>query len=514
MTVTCKGKFDWPVSIDASGLEVVPGSDAGKLEVSIPADLAADRVWIRMYNAEGASGAVPFLIGSLKEANEQEPNNSPKNAQALIEKNVTINGVLEGADVDGFALHLEPGQSLVAAVDANTRLGSPMDAILQIASAAGNVLSENHDDVGLDPRLVFTPKSPGTYVVRLFAFPATPDSSIAFHGGDHYVYRLTLTTGPFISHAVPMSAPKAEPGTVEVFGWNLPPGTRLPVVAFGGGKLGGTEELEPQGDIRNLPDSRLGLVFAPEFGGAARVRLVPHGVLPNLARPHEQDPLTMTLPGAISGRLSLPRQTDTHRLPLSKGQSIVITAEARGLDFPLDPVLRLIDPAGNVAMTVDDPAPRRATILSHTAGLDGDYQLTIRDRHRHGGERAFYQITARLDEPDFELSAAADTLVVAPDKPTELVVNVQRRGAAVGPITIEAMDLPPGVTAAPVVSEPTGPSAEKVTLSFSTTGPAFSGRIRISGTTNQPRDISRLARTPPSLGACFESLWLTAIAKP
>jgi hypothetical protein len=513
VAVACKGKFDWPVSIDAPGLEVTVGQDAGKLEISIPADLATDRIWIRMHNVEGASNAVPFLVGSLKEMSELEPNNSPRNAQALAETSVTVNGVLEGADVDGFAVQLDAGQTLVAALDANTRLGSPMDAILQIASTEGNVLAENHDDVGLDPRLVFTPRSAGTFIVRLFAFPSSPDSSIAFRGGENYVYRLTLTTGLFITHAVPMSVPRAEPGTVEVFGWNVPPGTRLPVVPLGGGKLGDAEELEPQGEVRIASDTRLGLAFAPEFGGAARVRLVPHTVIPSLAQGDEQNPRAMTLPTAVTGRLQHPRQTDAYRLPLMKGQSVAIAAEARGLDFPLDPVLQLIDPAGSVAATVDDAAPKRAFILTHTAALDGDYQLTIRDRHRQGNERAFYQLTARLDEPDFELTAAMDALVVAPDKPTEFVVTIQRRGA-VGPITVTATDLPPGVIAAAAVSEPTGPTAEKVTLSFTTTGPAFSGRIRISGTASQPNEIKRLARTPPNLSACFESFWLTAIAKP
>lgn len=511
--VTCKGKFDWPVSIDAPGVEVTATPDAGKLEISIPAELAADRIWIRLYNAEGASNAVPFLVSSLKEANEQEPNNSPKNAQAVAEKSLTINGVLEGADVDGFAVTLEAGQTLVAAVDANTRLGSPMDAVLQVASPAGNVLAENHDDVGLDPRLVFTPRNAGAYVVRLFAFPATPDSSIAFHGGENYVYRLTLTTGPFITHAVPMSASKVEPGAVDVFGWNVPPGTKLPVVPWGGGRPGGAEELEPQGEVRNLADARLGLAFGPEFAGAARVRLVPHNVSSNVSQASESTPASITLPAAVTGRLSLPRQSDVYRMPLSNGQPVVITAEARGLDFPLDPILQLTEPTGSVAATVDDPAPKRAAILTYTPAVDGDFQLSIRDRFRQGNERGFYQLTARIDEPDFELTMAADALVVVPDKPAEFVVNVQRRGS-VGPIKVQAVDLPPGVSAPAVISEPNGATAEKVMLSLTASGPAYSGRVRISGTADQPNVVTRLARTPTNLGACFESLWLTVTARP
>lgn len=518
VVVTCTGSFaPWPVSVWAPGVDVVPGPEAGKLEVSIPSDLPTDRVWIRLFNTEGASAAVPFLIGGLNEINELEPNNAPRNAQAITEANVTINGVLDGADVDGFAVKLAAGQTLVADLDANTQLGSPMDAILQIASPDGFVLAENHDDVDLDPRLAFTATKSGTHLVRVFAFPSAPDTTIAFRGGPNYLYRLTLTTGPFISHTVPLSATQADPGAVEVVGWNIPPDAKLPVLAFGGPRLAEAQEFETLADLRNTADARLGFVFAPNFAGAARVRLVPHTVVPVIALTDAARPQALMPPNTVTGRLKLPRQTDVFRVPLKKGQQVVIAAESRSVESPLQAVLRLTDPAGAVVANVDDPAPTRAVLMTHVAAQDGDYQLTVRDRFRQGGDRYFYRLTVRLETPDFELSAASDALVVAPDKATELVVNVQRRappGVVVGPISIEAVDLPPGVTAPTVVSEATGDTAAKVTLKFATTGPASSGRIRIKGTASQPQAITRQARTPPKFGACFESLWLTAIAKP
>ena len=41
--------------------------------------------------------------------------------------------------------------------------------------------------------------------MRAFAFPAAPDSSINFAGKIDFIYRLTLTTGGFIDHALPMA---------------------------------------------------------------------------------------------------------------------------------------------------------------------------------------------------------------------------------------------------------------------------------------------------------------------
>ena len=83
------------------------------------------------------------------------------------------------------------------------------------------VAAQNHDAIGLDPQLAFTAPRDGQYLVRLFAFPSEPDSSIRFAGGDSYLYRLTLTTGGFLDHALPLAV-GPEAGSVRLGGWNLP----------------------------------------------------------------------------------------------------------------------------------------------------------------------------------------------------------------------------------------------------------------------------------------------------
>jgi hypothetical protein len=516
--VTCTGKFDWPVKIFAPGIDVTATAESGKLEISIPADLPADRVWVRFFNSEGASAAVPFLIGQLPEIAEQEPNNTNRNAQALADPNVTINGALAAVDVDSFAVRLEAGQTLVAALDANTRLGAPMDAIVQVVSPDGIVLAENHDDLGLDPRLAYTAASAGPLIVRLFAFSAAPDTTIAFRGGNDYVYRLTLTTGPFVTHTVPLAAPLANPGTIEVSGWNVAPGTKIPVVTFGGARLADQQEFEVLDEMHRSPDARLGFVFAPGLAGSARIRLSPHAVAPAVA-PSPSDPNNpdvLPLSSSVTGWLKAPRQSDTYRVPLQKGQQAVISVESNSLDLPLDPVLQLADPMGTVVAEVDDTGASRDAVLTHTAVRDGDYRVTIRDRYGLGGARCLYLLTARLDEPDFELSLAADALVVPADKPAELTVKVLRRKAAsgtAGPITIQVQELPAGVTVPAIVSEPTGPTAGEVKLTFSAGGPPFSGPIKIVGKASQPVERQRTARTPAKLGVSHDTLWLTVVEK-
>jgi hypothetical protein len=65
------------------------------------------------------------------------------------------------------------------------------------------VAAQNHDAVGLDPQLVFAAPKDGRYLVRLFAFPSEPNSTIGFAGTDNYAYRLTLTTGADVEPDLP-----------------------------------------------------------------------------------------------------------------------------------------------------------------------------------------------------------------------------------------------------------------------------------------------------------------------
>ena len=118
----------------------------------------------------------PFIAGTLPEVMEKEPNDDFKKPHAL-DGSCVVNGKLEKVgDVDCFAVTLKKGQTLVASLEAHNTLRSPMDAMLQVLSADGFVLEENNDFHGLDPQLAFTAKKDGTYIARVYAFPAQPDA--------------------------------------------------------------------------------------------------------------------------------------------------------------------------------------------------------------------------------------------------------------------------------------------------------------------------------------------------
>lgn len=526
-TVTCHGEFEWPVQVWAPGAVVQVEEEKGKLRIFVAHNYAADRIWIRLHNEDGVSQTLPFLIGELPEVVEQEPNDAPSDAQKLSDfaapprdAEMTVNGVLQKQDdVDSFAVQLNKGQTLVAAVAANTAFGSPIDAILQVVSPTGAVLTENHDDNGLDPRLAYAAPSDGTYIVRLFAFPATPNQTIRFHGGSEDVYRLTLTTGPYITHTIPLSVTASDAGlfptTVEALGWNIPVGTRLPVSILCQDPR--DQYIELDAAARSLDrSSKIGLVRAPSWSGSARVRITSIPVVETLAATARHQPMELSVPVSLTGRIATHRAEDEYQVQFAKGQHVRFTLDTLSIHSPLAPQIRLFTPDGKIAAEATSSGAAADVVLTHKSKQEGAYRLNVRDRFRHGGPRYFYRLTATTPTADFKLSLDTDHVVVTAGEATELSVNIERdsgEGDGVGEIEISAQELPPGVTATPVVSKNEGDSSKKVLLQFTTTNvEAFAGLIQIQGIARDMEQV-RYAMTPTKFHTNFDSIWLTVKPK-
>jgi hypothetical protein len=496
VAVNVTGTFDhWPAKVwtEGRGVEIRAEKEKGKLKVVVADDAPPGLRWVRLYDEEGATALRPFVIGMLPETVEAEPNDDPKSPQRLSLTSTTVNGRLaQAGDVDGFAVNLTRGQTLVADLEAVRHLGSPMDAVLQVVSPDGFVLAQNDDDVGRDPRIIFEAPSAGPYIIRLFAFPATPDSSIRFAGGNAFVYRLTLTTGGFIDYAFPLAVGRYGPRAVEPIGWNIPADARVIPI---------TEK-----------DSRdVFAVFHPSLAERVDVRRVPFSAMvesePNdLARPQ-----AIASPVALSGRIDPPGDQDTFRLSLRKGDKRVFRVESRALGRPLDPTLRVLDAGGKVLADVDD-AGRNSRDLERpfTADADGEYRLMVRDINGQGGPRFAYLLTVQEPQPDFALTLAADRFDLTPGKPTRIAITIQRKDGFAEPLEIVAEDLPNGVSAMPITSKSDGASARSVSLELIAGAGASPGPFRIVGRTIRDPRTSRSASAPiAGFEAKIEWPWVT-----
>jgi hypothetical protein len=478
------------VWVNRPDVTVTPAAEKGRLSMSVTPEAVPGIGWLRIFNAEGASAPLPFIVGTLLELNEQEPNDNPKKPQMLASSTCLVNGRLEKrGDVDTFAVTLHKGQTLVAAVTANETLRSPMDGVLQVVSPRGSVLAQNDDERGLDPLVIFVAPADGIYLLRIFAFPAAPDAAISFAGGDAFVYRLTVTGGPFIDGALPLAVSRGMPTEVEAWGWNLPDPDKRRLI-------------EPPAESSDVS------LFSPQWAGALTLPVVPHRSLVEAEPNDAAHPQPVELPATLSGRIGAARDQDAFRVRLAKGENWQFKLESRSLGYLLDSVLELFDASGKSVARADDTGQNADAELSYAAGAGGDFTLVVSDLYEHGGPRYFYRLTMARIEADFVLSVPQHAYTLAVGKPLEISVTIDRRQNFAGEIAVEVLGLPAGVTAVAVKSLAMGDTAKTVKVMLTATAAPFSAPIRIVGTSV---GLSHLAESGVPAGAGISDLWLTVV---
>jgi hypothetical protein len=479
---TVAGTFDtWPVHAwsSESGIQVVAEKEKGKFRVALGPAVVPGVYWLRFYDAAGASALRPFVVGTLPEVTEKEPNDEPAKAQPVA-GNVVVNGKLEkSGDVDCYAVPLKKGQTLVAALDAHQSLRSPMDAVLQIASPDGTVLAQNNDYHGLDPLIAFPAPADGTYVVRLFAFPSTPDSSIRFFGSDACVYRLTLTTGPYADYPTPLAVAQGH-SEVSIHGWNAPTLAKV-----------------------GHADAGFAPVWHPAVANPLRVRAEPHACFDATV----PGPLpVLTPPVSVTGRLNKPNQIDIIPVTLKKGTPLTIAVESASYGLPVAAVVRVLDPAGKPVTRVEPRQLHEDTTFPFTPTADGTYGIEVRDLYAAGDDHHLYLLRVVPAEPEFALTTATDRLTLIPGKPLDVPVTLAKLNGFDGDVALTAEGLPPGVTAASA-PPPAKPDGKTITLRLTAEPMTWSGPVRLVGTAKGRARPVRAANA--DFAEPTADLWLT-----
>lgn len=482
--ITAAGIFGrWPVKahVEGNGIDVKPAKTSGKLAINVAKDAEPGVCWIRLYDDEGASVARPFIVGLLPEVMEVEPNDDPKKPQVIDKPSVVVNGRLDKpGDVDTFAVKLTKGQTLVASLEAYRTLRSPMDGVLQILSADGFVLEQNDDYHDLDPQIAYAAPKDGTYLVRVFAFPALADATIRFAGKENFVYRLTLTTGPFVEYAYPLAVERSKAAEVELVGWNIPEDLRR-------------FKISPHESVGTLR------LFNPQFASPFSVRVENQ---PCVVRGKDK-PHTIVLPMTVTGRLDRPGDSDNYQINAKKGEKLSFRIASRTLGFPLDPVLRLSDGAGKTLLQTKAAAIGADASLDYTPTQSGVYRLEVSDLHQGGGFRYVYRLHAGPLAPDFEVKVAADSFTLSQAKALEIPITLTRIGGFAQDIAVTVEGLPKHIRASA--------TAKAVSLQLTQKMP-FNGPIRILATTKDGATRSVHASVAET-GRVTDQIWLNVVSK-
>ncbi|MEW6305254.1 MAG: PPC domain-containing protein [Verrucomicrobiota bacterium] len=524
VNVTANGKFEpWPVEVwtDHPGLVFKADKDKGKFTVEVSKDVPVGPHLVRVYNADGASVPRFFLVNTHTEVLDKESNDSPRQAQALDQLPVIVNGRLErGGDVDGYAVKLQAGQWLVASVNAFT-IYSTMDGLLRITDTNGFKLAFAHDSDTLDPFLAWQAKSNGTYVVQVmgFAHPATSSENLG--GGANYIYRLSLTTGPYLRYAFPSTVQRGQKENLQLIGWNLTQSARTMSLDATALKAGRDEAvIHPKEAFNNLA---IPLSDAPALRETE----------PNNAAEQAQK---IAVPCSINGIFQEPGDVDRFVFEAKKDAKLEFEVEGASPGTPLDAWLRLLDHTGKeLAKTGEREGGRRrsrdsgdaGSRLSWTAPADGTYSILLGNLLHKGGEDYVYRLDITSPKPGFAAKASAHTFSIAPGKTNEVKATVRLLNGFDHKLKLAAKNLPKGVSAEAVeVSDKGGDVTLKLVAADD--APPWNGVIQlaISDTKTSHDEILSADLTsggidngvpqgfPTLVLERTDQLWLTVTPKP
>ncbi len=513
LSLSIGGKLEpWPVKMwaDCPGVTFTAETNSGKFSAQIAKDAPIGPHLLRVFNQDGATPPRLFIISGQKDQEEQEPNDSFKQAQPVPKLPVTISGRLEkGGDVDSFAVHVEAGKWLVARVDAYS-LGSPLDALLHLVNNEGLRLAFNHDSPkNIDPLLAWRVEKTGIYILQVAGFAHPPEANVRFAGTPAAIYRLAITDGPLAHHVYPTGVQRGHKAQLQLFGWNLQQAGQPSEHWFDASNLAA--------DIKETRFSVPGIQGEfPVIIGDAPEQIESE---PNDKTNQAQH---VSLPCAVTGRIEPAGDEDRFNFAAKKGERWDFRVISGVLDFPLDAVLKIEDGAGKVLAEDDDSGGRPDAKLVWAAPADGAYFAAVSDRFGHGGRDFVYRLAILPPRPDFTVIVPDNVVRLEPGKTNEVKVTVTRFDDYTNALRVAVEGLPAGV-GFEAGEVPAQNGEVKVNFLAATNAPPTNQplRILVQATNSSLPDLHaatfELRGKDPRGDALInqtEQLWLTVIPKP
>ena len=397
------------------------------------------------------------MVGDLPEVVEEEIDGDP--APVEVKLPVTVNGrIFPRENIDVWSFAARKGQVVSCEVFAE-RIGSPLDSRLEVRGPDGRVIAENDDAHGADSFLRFTAASDGKYQVRIH------DTNR--NGGPRFIYRLTLTADPYVTHVYPLGGRRGTKTRFTLSGGNVPAApveAALPVEK----SSAQLQRFSVAGKMTNAV--ALDLDDLPEV-----LEAEPNDSIDKAQR--------VSVPAVLNGRIDRPGDMDCWSFTGRKGEAVSVEMRGYRYGSPLRAVLEVVDEAGKSLAQAGHQRPAADPALSFTPPRDGVYILRVRDYFRNRGGSAFaYRVRLTLAAPDFQIEPLLSALtVVRGGKKANLRLTVRRQGGFNGAIALSIEGLPAGVVAAPLTVRP-GQGTIDVGFTAGTDAAIAVSRLSIRGT--------------------------------
>ena len=488
-----------------------PPPPVTQFKVTVGKDVPPGFYDVRFVNHWGVSNPRTFVIGTLDEVVEKEPNNDIEQAQR-VEIGTTITGTISApTDVDYTVFKGKKGQRVLVYCLASS-IDSRMNPELRLFDANDRQLAYSRPSPGNDGLLDATLPADGDYYVRLCQFTYTLANA-------EYFYRLTISTGPWIDLVFP---PMVEPGKMSqltVYGRNLPGGKPDAAAAIDGHIL---EKITVNVTAPNDPMAlqRLGYSghVSPMTGtldgfeyrvntpaGVSNPFLITFARAPVVVEKDANDTpesaQEVPLPVEVAGKIDKRGDRDWYAFTAKKGDVYTIEVFSHRLGAPTDIYVSLRNLATKQEITQLDDTPQPLSLKNFytvhrdpqayrfVAPADGKYHILVASHVADtlADPQHFYRLRITPEHPDFRLVVMPpddyrpDACTVGQGSSRNFIVLIERHDGFKGEVALSVEGLPAGVTCPPQVL---GPNMKETLLvvSASAMAPVWTGEIKIKGT--------------------------------
>jgi hypothetical protein len=462
-----------------------PGLSCTKLEA-----VSENEVRVALLaSSDCRPGAHPFRLrtpGGLSElkvvhvtpfpvVKEAEPNDNPKGAPTVL-LNTTVAGVIDSGDVDCVAVALRKGQRLSAEVQA-VRLGGELtDTVLTILDPDGRPIAQA-DDTAItrqDPFASIVAPGDGTYTVQVrdTSFGGGPSSTYALHVGD-----FPRPTGVY-----PPGGQAGKEAQLMLLGVPGEPAVQTLTLPSAAGPwwdyfptLGGRTAPTPT-PIRVRPYPCVDETHFAAAGSASA----------------SAGALTLyDWPVAFQGAIGVPGEADSFAIRARAGEVIQVEAFAVRIGSPMDTILQVYDPNGDLVVRNDDDASHDSRIVFR-AGRNGAYRIEIRDKRGAGGPGFLYRVEVEPPRPSLTLflagpvrkSQARQVIAVPRGNRAIAFLGVRREGFD-DPVRVDVGALPQGVSV-DLKEIPVGSYLTPVVFEAAADAPTGAALVDLKGVASTP----------------------------
>lgn len=437
------------------------------IKVTVAPDAELGMRDMKVIGAKGdLSNRLFFEIGEYVNFVESEPNNTFETSNKIPSLPTTICGYVEKSSVSGstetkgggvdielggkdfFEFEAKKGQTIVAETKAEVFVPYLADAVPGWFQAVISLYDESGSEVAFcddynlrpDPVLIYTIPKNGKYTLKIH------DS--IYRGREDFVYRINLGAIPYVTSIFPLGGLLDSKTSVAIKGVNLTDESMV---------IEPTNALDYKDTYRyknaNGHHSNE-ITFAAQKGKKEIIRPVGSN--------DKSNPTSLDLGHIINAQILEKGECHWYKIHANVGDELFIKVTGRRLGSPIDALMCIYSPSGELVAKIDDVPDDSEGMITHQADPEivhkfknsGDFLIRITEQQNNFGPEYSYRLSADVAKPDFSLNIEPSSISIPQSGTALFTVFVNRNGGFNQPVALKFEGLPKGYTVSDEVISP------------------------------------------------------------